>query len=168
MQRGCVWAHICTKALFRPCDLNMLGWREMAAAHCCLERCYFCWCHLPMWSVPSRERACCLTFFLFRKDHLSSPPVPYEKLQELLEVVLKRCADLSPPQSSKKHAVSQELCLLLGPGRVGMIILAQHGDVVYMFHTLTCGFGGLWCFFSSSFLDKLTIFVSEGAEDGCW
>ncbi|KAI6079661.1 Meiosis inhibitor protein 1 isoform X1 [Aix galericulata] len=39
-----------------------------------------------------------------RKDHLSSPPVPYEKLQELLEVVLKRCADLSPPQSSKKHA----------------------------------------------------------------
>lgn len=28
-----------------------------------------------------------------------------------------------------------------------MIILAQHGDVVYIFHTLTCGFWGLWCFF---------------------
>ncbi|NXR12259.1 MEII1 protein, partial [Semnornis frantzii] len=36
-----------------------------------------------------------------RKDHLSSPPVPYEELQKLLETVLKRCADLSPPQSSK-------------------------------------------------------------------
>uniref|UniRef100_A0A8C0I7Y8 Meiotic double-stranded break formation protein 1 n=1 Tax=Bubo bubo TaxID=30461 RepID=A0A8C0I7Y8_BUBBB len=42
-----------------------------------------------------------------RKDHLSSPPVPYEELQKLLEAVLKRCADLSPPQSSKRHAVSQ-------------------------------------------------------------
>ncbi|XP_063252103.1 meiosis inhibitor protein 1 isoform X2 [Prinia subflava] len=39
-----------------------------------------------------------------RKDHLSSPPVPYEELQKLLEAVLKRCADLSPSQSSKKHA----------------------------------------------------------------
>ncbi|NXA08027.1 MEII1 protein, partial [Sapayoa aenigma] len=39
-----------------------------------------------------------------RKDHLSSPPIPYEELQKLLEAVLKRCADLSPPQSSKKHA----------------------------------------------------------------
>ncbi|XP_071407968.1 meiosis inhibitor protein 1-like isoform X1 [Pithys albifrons albifrons] len=39
-----------------------------------------------------------------RKDHLSSPPVPYELLQKLLEAVLKRCADLSPPQSSKRHA----------------------------------------------------------------
>ncbi|XP_005040006.2 PREDICTED: meiosis inhibitor protein 1 [Ficedula albicollis] len=39
-----------------------------------------------------------------RKDHLSSPPVPYEELQKLLEAVLKRCADLSPPQSSKRHA----------------------------------------------------------------
>ncbi|XP_064010920.1 meiosis inhibitor protein 1 [Pogoniulus pusillus] len=39
-----------------------------------------------------------------RKDHLSSPPVPYEQLQKLLEAVLKRCADLSPPQSSKSHA----------------------------------------------------------------
>ncbi|XP_075284213.1 meiosis inhibitor protein 1 isoform X3 [Opisthocomus hoazin] len=38
-----------------------------------------------------------------RKDHLSSPPVPYEELQKLLEAVLKRCADLSPPQSSKRH-----------------------------------------------------------------
>ncbi|NWV82347.1 MEII1 protein, partial [Dasyornis broadbenti] len=39
-----------------------------------------------------------------RKDHLSTPPVPYEELQKLLEAVLKRCADLSPPQSSKRHA----------------------------------------------------------------
>ncbi|NWI41086.1 MEII1 protein, partial [Picathartes gymnocephalus] len=39
-----------------------------------------------------------------RKDHLNSPPVPYEELQKLLEAVLKRCADLSPPQSSKRHA----------------------------------------------------------------
>ncbi|NWX34438.1 MEII1 protein, partial [Notiomystis cincta] len=39
-----------------------------------------------------------------RKDHLSAPPVPYEELQKLLEAVLKRCADLSPPQSSKRHA----------------------------------------------------------------
>ncbi|NXR26316.1 MEII1 protein, partial [Cinclus mexicanus] len=39
-----------------------------------------------------------------RKDHLSCPPVPYEELQKLLEAVLKRCADLSPPQSSKRHA----------------------------------------------------------------
>uniref|UniRef100_A0A8C3TJX5 Meiotic double-stranded break formation protein 1 n=1 Tax=Catharus ustulatus TaxID=91951 RepID=A0A8C3TJX5_CATUS len=38
-----------------------------------------------------------------RKDHLSCPPVPYEELQKLLEAVLKRCADLSPPQSSKRH-----------------------------------------------------------------
>ncbi|XP_052645721.1 meiosis inhibitor protein 1-like [Harpia harpyja] len=39
-----------------------------------------------------------------RKDHLSCPPVPYEELQKLLEAVLKRCADLSPLQSSKRHA----------------------------------------------------------------
>ncbi|KAM6301677.1 meiosis inhibitor protein 1 [Podargus strigoides] len=39
-----------------------------------------------------------------RKDHLDSPPVPYEELQKLLEAVLKRCADVFPPQSSKKHA----------------------------------------------------------------
>ncbi|NXS57206.1 MEII1 protein, partial [Brachypteracias leptosomus] len=39
-----------------------------------------------------------------RKDHLSSPPVPYVKLQKLLEAVLKRCADFSPPQSSKSHS----------------------------------------------------------------
>ncbi|NXA62045.1 MEII1 protein, partial [Mohoua ochrocephala] len=39
-----------------------------------------------------------------RKDHLSSPPVPYEELQKLLEAVLKRCADLSPSQSSKRPA----------------------------------------------------------------
>uniref|UniRef100_A0A672TUL2 Uncharacterized protein n=1 Tax=Strigops habroptila TaxID=2489341 RepID=A0A672TUL2_STRHB len=44
-----------------------------------------------------------------RKDHLSSPPVPYEELQKLLEAVLKRCADLCSPQSSKGHAVSQKL-----------------------------------------------------------
>ncbi|XP_057286998.1 meiosis inhibitor protein 1 [Pezoporus wallicus] len=39
-----------------------------------------------------------------RRDHLSSPPVPYEELQKLLEAVLKRCADLYSPQSSKRHA----------------------------------------------------------------
>ncbi|NXY03222.1 MEI1 protein, partial [Pteruthius melanotis] len=39
-----------------------------------------------------------------RKDHLSSPPVPYEELQKLLEAMLKRCADLSPTQSSKRPA----------------------------------------------------------------
>uniref|UniRef100_A0A8B9I2X7 Meiotic double-stranded break formation protein 1 n=1 Tax=Anser brachyrhynchus TaxID=132585 RepID=A0A8B9I2X7_9AVES len=44
-----------------------------------------------------------------RKDHLSSPPVPYEKLQKLLEAVLKRCADLSPPQSSKNEEDSSLL-----------------------------------------------------------
>uniref|UniRef100_A0A8D2MK29 Meiotic double-stranded break formation protein 1 n=1 Tax=Zonotrichia albicollis TaxID=44394 RepID=A0A8D2MK29_ZONAL len=49
-----------------------------------------------------------------RKDHVSSPPVPYEELQKLLEAVLKRCADLSPPQSSKRHAVSQKLLLRQG------------------------------------------------------
>uniref|UniRef100_A0A8C0ECC0 Meiotic double-stranded break formation protein 1 n=1 Tax=Bubo bubo TaxID=30461 RepID=A0A8C0ECC0_BUBBB len=38
-----------------------------------------------------------------RKDHLSSPPVPYEELQKLLEAVLKRCADLSPPQSTNRN-----------------------------------------------------------------
>uniref|UniRef100_A0A669Q1C9 Meiotic double-stranded break formation protein 1 n=1 Tax=Phasianus colchicus TaxID=9054 RepID=A0A669Q1C9_PHACC len=40
-----------------------------------------------------------------RKDHLSSPPVPYENLQKLLEAVLKRCVDLSPPHCSNKHEV---------------------------------------------------------------
>uniref|UniRef100_A0A8D0F2C0 Meiotic double-stranded break formation protein 1 n=1 Tax=Strix occidentalis caurina TaxID=311401 RepID=A0A8D0F2C0_STROC len=38
-----------------------------------------------------------------RKDHLSSPPIPYEELQKLLEAVLKRCADLSPPQSTNRN-----------------------------------------------------------------
>jgi len=66
------------------------------------------------WNVPSRECACHLPLHLFRKDHLSSPPVPYEELQKLLEAVLKRCADLSPPQSSKRHTVSQKLLLLVG------------------------------------------------------
>ncbi|OXB71956.1 UNVERIFIED_CONTAM: hypothetical protein H355_001069 [Colinus virginianus] len=41
---------------------------------------------------------------ILRKEHLSSPPVPYEKLQKLLEAVLKQCVDLSPPHSSNKHA----------------------------------------------------------------
>ncbi|XP_032543215.1 meiosis inhibitor protein 1 isoform X1 [Chiroxiphia lanceolata] len=54
--------------------------------------------------VPSRGCAYCLSLGLFRKDHLSSPPIPYEELQKLLEAALKRCADLSPPQSSKRHA----------------------------------------------------------------
>ncbi|NWI09296.1 MEI1 protein, partial [Crypturellus soui] len=39
-----------------------------------------------------------------RKDHLSCPPVLYAELQKLLETVLKRCADICPPQSSKRHA----------------------------------------------------------------
>ncbi|XP_053833568.1 meiosis inhibitor protein 1 isoform X4 [Vidua macroura] len=51
-----------------------------------------------------RDCASCVCLHLLRKDHLSSPPVPYEELQKLLEAVLKRCADLSPPQSSKRHA----------------------------------------------------------------
>ncbi|XP_053798475.1 meiosis inhibitor protein 1 isoform X4 [Vidua chalybeata] len=51
-----------------------------------------------------RDCASCVCLRLLRKDHLSSPPVPYEELQKLLEAVLKRCADLSPPQSSKRHA----------------------------------------------------------------
>ncbi|NXY17795.1 MEII1 protein, partial [Atrichornis clamosus] len=63
-----------------------------------------------------------------RKDHLSSPPVPYEELQKLLEAVLKRCADLSPPQSSKRHAVmshshpaNRNLCRV--PQRQGQFLL---------------------------------------------
>uniref|UniRef100_A0A8C6ZKL3 Uncharacterized protein n=1 Tax=Nothoprocta perdicaria TaxID=30464 RepID=A0A8C6ZKL3_NOTPE len=43
-----------------------------------------------------------------RKEHLSCPPVLYAELQKLLGTVLKRCADLSPPQSSKRRAVSLE------------------------------------------------------------
>uniref|UniRef100_A0A7M4FN71 Meiotic double-stranded break formation protein 1 n=1 Tax=Crocodylus porosus TaxID=8502 RepID=A0A7M4FN71_CROPO len=39
-----------------------------------------------------------------RKDHLSSPPVPYEELQTLMEAMLKRCADLSLPRSSRRPA----------------------------------------------------------------
>ncbi|XP_071588360.1 meiosis inhibitor protein 1 [Heliangelus exortis] len=39
-----------------------------------------------------------------RKDHLSSPPVPYEELQKLLEAVLKRFNDFSPPWTGKRHA----------------------------------------------------------------
>ncbi|XP_009979225.1 PREDICTED: meiosis inhibitor protein 1, partial [Tauraco erythrolophus] len=59
-----------------------------------------------------------------RKDHLSSPPVPYEELQKLLEAVLKRCADLSPPQSSKKH-ISQPANRNLSrvPRRQGQFLL---------------------------------------------
>ncbi|XP_064902100.1 meiosis inhibitor protein 1 isoform X12 [Columba livia] len=59
-----------------------------------------------------------------RKDHLSSPPVPYEELQKLLEAMLKRCADFSPPQSSKRHAgdllfsVSQSHPANINRGRV--------------------------------------------------
>ncbi|KGL88161.1 Meiosis inhibitor protein 1, partial [Charadrius vociferus] len=48
-----------------------------------------------------------------RKDHLSSPPVPYEELQKLLEAVLKRCADLPSIQSSKWQVVNQKLLLLV-------------------------------------------------------
>lgn len=97
------------KALFRYCDI--LCWREVAMTYCCQKSSCFCWCCLSRWNVPSRECAL-LSFCLFRKDHLSSPPVPYEELQKLMEAVLKRCADLSPPQSSKRHAVSQKLLLV--------------------------------------------------------
>ncbi|XP_019371351.1 PREDICTED: meiosis inhibitor protein 1 [Gavialis gangeticus] len=41
---------------------------------------------------------------LLRKDHLSSPPMPYEELQTLMEAMLKRCADLSLPRSSRRPA----------------------------------------------------------------
>ncbi|XP_010147171.1 PREDICTED: meiosis inhibitor protein 1, partial [Eurypyga helias] len=64
-----------------------------------------------------------------RKDHLSSPPVPYEELQKLLEAVLNRCADLSPPQSSKRHAgdllftVSQRQPANRVPQRQGQFLL---------------------------------------------
>uniref|UniRef100_A0A8B9F0D0 Meiotic double-stranded break formation protein 1 n=1 Tax=Amazona collaria TaxID=241587 RepID=A0A8B9F0D0_9PSIT len=57
-----------------------------------------------------------------RKDHLSSPPVPYEELKKLLEAVLKRCADLCSPQSSKRHAVSQNLLLV---GRIKLAVEFQ-------------------------------------------
>ncbi|XP_033919089.1 meiosis inhibitor protein 1 isoform X2 [Melopsittacus undulatus] len=56
----------------------------------------------PMLEV-ALEAVRAVTAFL-RKDHLSSPPVPYEELQKLLEAVLKRCDDLCSPQSSKRHA----------------------------------------------------------------
>lgn len=77
-------------------------------AYCCQKKLF-------LLALPSQvecpwQGMCTLSLsFLFRKDHLSSPPVPYEQLQKLLEAVLKRCADLSPPQSSKSHAVSQKL-----------------------------------------------------------
>ncbi|XP_048790068.1 meiosis inhibitor protein 1 isoform X5 [Lagopus muta] len=52
-----------------------------------------------------------------RKDHLNSPPVPYENLQKLLEAVLKRCVDLSPPNSSNKHEQG-DLLLSMSQSRV--------------------------------------------------
>ncbi|XP_074077184.1 meiosis inhibitor protein 1 [Macrotis lagotis] len=36
-----------------------------------------------------------------RKDHLSSPPVPYGELQALVRALLERCADLSLPMSQR-------------------------------------------------------------------
>ncbi|XP_015716456.1 meiosis inhibitor protein 1 isoform X1 [Coturnix japonica] len=59
-----------------------------------------------------------------RKDHLSSPPVPYEKLQKLLEAVLKRCVDLSPPHSSNKH--EGDLLLSMSQSRVSW----KHGQLL--------------------------------------
>nr|XP_025039098.1 meiosis inhibitor protein 1 isoform X5 [Pelodiscus sinensis] len=41
---------------------------------------------------------------MLRKDHLSCPPVQYVELQKLIETVLKRCADLSPPLISRRPA----------------------------------------------------------------
>ncbi|NXB61257.1 MEII1 protein, partial [Struthidea cinerea] len=65
-----------------------------------------------------------VTAFL-RKDHLSSHPVPYEELQKLLEAVLKRCADLFPPQSSKRpasHPANRNLGRV--PQRQGQFLLS--------------------------------------------
>lgn len=103
------WAHVWVKALFRYCDLTMLCWREGTVAYFHQKSSYFRWCCLPSGMSPALDCASCLSILLLRKDHLSCPPVPYEELQKLLEAVLKRCADLSPPQSSKRHAVSQKL-----------------------------------------------------------
>ncbi|XP_021239627.1 meiosis inhibitor protein 1 [Numida meleagris] len=62
-----------------------------------------------------------------RKDHLSSPPVPYEKLQKLLEALLKRCADLSPPQSSNMHAQGD---LLLSMSQSLSRVSWRHGQLL--------------------------------------
>ncbi|XP_068955461.1 meiosis inhibitor protein 1 [Petaurus breviceps papuanus] len=48
----------------------------------------------------------------FRKHHLSSPPVPYGELQALIQALLDRCADLSPPVSRRPL----RSCGLLLPG----------------------------------------------------
>ncbi|NWX91563.1 MEI1 protein, partial [Nothoprocta pentlandii] len=59
-----------------------------------------------------------------RKEHLSCPPVLYAELQKLLGAVLKRCADLSPPQSSKRrasHAGNRNLSRV--PQRQGQFLL---------------------------------------------
>ncbi|XP_019470039.1 meiosis inhibitor protein 1 [Meleagris gallopavo] len=60
-----------------------------------------------------------------RKDHLNSPPVPYENLQKLLEAVLKRCGDLSPPHTSNKHEQS-DLLLSMSQSRVSW----KHGQLL--------------------------------------
>lgn len=120
---------------------------------------------LPSHAECSQQRTRSLSF-LFRKDHLSSPPVPYEKLQKLLEAVLKRCVDLSPPHSSSKHEVSQEvLCSLVVLSRTGMILLAHHVEVACFFHLLTCDYCSLWCFFWSSWLEMVTVFVKMDAGE---
>lgn len=79
-----------------------------------------------------------LSFCLVRKDHLSSPPVPYEELQKLLEAVLKRCADLCSPQSSKRHAVSQNLLLVgrIKQDRDDPPTSCRSVEAVYVFHPL--------------------------------
>uniref|UniRef100_A0A8C6JX35 Uncharacterized protein n=1 Tax=Melopsittacus undulatus TaxID=13146 RepID=A0A8C6JX35_MELUD len=61
----------------------------------------------PMLEV-ALEAVRAVTAFL-RKDHLSSPPVPYEELQKLLEAVLKRCDDLCSPQTSQSHPANRNL-----------------------------------------------------------
>ncbi|NXA39432.1 MEII1 protein, partial [Eudromia elegans] len=59
-----------------------------------------------------------------RKDHLCCPPVLYAELQRLLGAVLKRCADLSPPPSSKRrtsHTGNRNLSRV--PQRQGQFLL---------------------------------------------
>ncbi|XP_067415140.1 meiosis inhibitor protein 1 [Emydura macquarii macquarii] len=41
---------------------------------------------------------------ILRKDHLSCPPVQYAELQKLIEIMLKRCTDLSLPLINRRPA----------------------------------------------------------------
>ncbi|XP_065598960.1 meiosis inhibitor protein 1 [Cyrtonyx montezumae] len=64
---------------------------------------------------------------ILRKEHLGCPPVPYEKLQKLLEAVLKQCADLSPPHSSNKHTQGD---LLLSMSQSLSGVSWRHGQLL--------------------------------------